>query len=228
MGFAEAGLKNSFNSLLESKVWLLLTKVGNFLAEQDIESYVVGGLVRDVLLGRDTADIDFAVASDALEVAPKVATALGGKYVLLDRVNRVGRVVLVDKGAPSTKAQWELDFSTFEGNIKQDLARRDFTIDAMAVDLSQFGKGFSDIQLIDPFNGWDDLHRGVIRAVTETVFESDAARLLRAVRLAAELDFSIDKETEALIRRYSCLIANVAGERVREELLRVLAISRAE
>jgi poly(A) polymerase len=66
----------------------------------------------------------------------------------------------------------------------------------------------------------------VIRTVAETAFESDAARLLRAVRLAAELGFSIDKETEALIRRDSCLIANVAGERVREELLRLLAIAQ--
>jgi len=82
--------------------------------------------------------------------------------------------------------------------------------------------------LIDPFNGWDDLYQGVVRVVAESVFESDAARLLRAVRLAAEFGFSIDRETEALIRRYSHLIASVAGERVREELLQLLAIPRAE
>ncbi|GAH25854.1 unnamed protein product, partial [marine sediment metagenome] len=70
-------------------------------------------------------------------------------------------------------------------------------------------------------------HRGAIRTVAETAFESDAARLLRAVRLAAELGFSIDKETEALIQRQSYLIARVAGERVREELLRLLAIPQA-
>jgi len=81
MSFADAEPKDSFRSLIESKVSLVLTEVSNLLAEQDIESYVVGGLVRDVLLGRDTADIDLAVASDALEVAPKVANALGGKYV---------------------------------------------------------------------------------------------------------------------------------------------------
>lgn len=228
MSFAGTGLKDFSSSLLGSGVSLLLTRVRNILAEQNIKSYVVGGLVRDVLLGRDTADIDIAVAQDALEVAPKVATALGGKYVLLDRVNRVGRVVLVDKRASSTRVQWGLDFSTFKGSIEQDLARRDFTIDAIAIDLSQFGEDFSGVQLIDPFKGVDDLHRGVLRAVAETAFESDAVRLLRAVRLAAELGFSIDKKTEALIRRYSYLIASVAGERVREELLRLLAIPRAE
>lgn len=241
MSFAEADLKDSFSSRIEPKVSFLLTKVSNFLAGQDIESYVVGGLVRDILMGRDTADIDLAVASDALEVAPKVATALGGKYVLLDEVNRIGRVVLTDVGAPSTKVQWELDFSTFKNNIEQDLARRDFTIDAMAVELSQIVEHSyslpSPIQkergsthprltgLIDPFNGWSDLQQGVIRVITDTAFESDAARLLRAVRLAAELGFSIDKKTQTLIRHYSYLIDTVAGERVREELLRLLAVS---
>lgn len=221
------------------EVSLLLTKVSNFLTKQDIRSYVVGGFVRDVLLGRDTADIDIAVEADAVEIAPKVATALGGKYVLLDEVNRVGRVVLVNKETPSTKGQWKLDFSTVKGNIKHDLEQRDFTIDAMAIDLGEIvnqplpppKKGEAPPKppmLIDPFNGWDDLHQGVIRVVTETAFESDGARLLRAVRLAAELGFSINSQTEALIQRYSHLIASVASERIREELLRLLAISHAE
>ncbi len=209
---------------IEPSALLLLTKLSNLLAKQGIQSYVVGGFVRDVLLGRDTADIDIAVAADALEIAPKLATALGGKYVPLDRINRVARVILVNKGEPSTKSQWKLDFSTVKGTIEQDLARRDFTIDAIAVNLSQLGKDYTDVPLIDPFNGWNDLHQGVIRTVAETAFESDAARLLRAVRLAAELGFSIDKETEALIQRQSYFITRVAGERIREELLRLLTV----
>jgi poly(A) polymerase len=202
---------------------LLLTKLSDFLTEQQAKWYVVGGFVRDVLLGRGTADIDIAVAADALEVAPKVAAALGGRFVLLDKVNRVGRVVLVDEGAPSTRGRWQLDFSSFEGDIEHDLARRDFTIDAMAADVLKAGEHI-EFELIDPFGGRDDLRQGVVRVVAETAFESDAARLLRAVRLAAELGFSISPETEALIRRHSRLIAGVAGERVREELLRILAI----
>jgi len=214
--------------VIEPRASLLLTKVSKFLTEQKVKWYVVGGFVRDALLGRATADIDIAVAADALEIAPKVATALGGKYVLLDKVNRVGRVILVDEGVSSTRGQWELDFSTFKGNIKHDLARRDFTIDAMAVDLLKIEGDHTEVQLIDPFNGWDDLHQGVVRTVTETAFESDAARLLRAVRLAAELGFSISQETESLIQRHAYLIAGVAGERVREELLRLLAIPQAQ
>ena len=244
MSLAEKAAEDSPDNLIEPRVSLLLTKISNVLTEQDIQSYVVGGFVRDVLLGRDTADIDIAVEADATEIAPKVATALGGKYVLLDKVNRVGRVVLVNKEAPSIRGQWELDFSTLKGSIKQDLARRDFTINAMAIDLRKIaikplppilsplkkrgGVPAKPAMLIDPFNGWNDLHQQVIRAVAETAFESDGGRLLRGVRLAAELGFSIDNDTEALIQRYSYLIAGVAGERVREELLRLLAVPRAE
>jgi len=213
---------NDLKLLIKPQALLLLTPVSSFLVEQGIESYLVGGMLRDVLLERNTADIDIVVEGDALEIAHQVAAALGGKYVLLDKINRVSRVVLVNE-----KGRWELDFSTLKGNIEQDLAQRDFTVDAMAVDLSRLGKEQIDIQLIDPFNGWNDLQRGVIRVVAEMAFESDEVRLLRAVRLAAELGFTIDNETEALIRRYSHLIANVAGERIREELLRLLAVSQA-
>jgi len=197
----------------------LLTRVNRFLTEQGIKSYLIGGLVRDRLLGRDTADIDIAVSADALEVAPKVANAFGGKYVLLDEVNRIGRVILSDEGA-----KWELDFSTLQGSLEQDLARRDFTIDAMAIDLE---KAIQSPVLIDPFGGQNDLRQGIIRAVAETAFPSDPVRLLRAVRLAAELGFRIESQTETLIQRYSHLIASVAGERVREELLRLFAMSRS-
>jgi len=212
---------------IEPGASLLLTKINNCLTKQGVQSYVVGGFVRDVLLRRDTADIDIAVTADALETAPRVATALGGKYIPLDKVNRVGRVILINQGEPSTRGQWKLDFSTVTDTIEQDLARRDFTIDAIAVDLSQLGKDDTEVSLIDPFNGWNDLQRGMIRTIAETAFTSDAARLLRAVRLAAELGFSIDKETEVLIQRQSYLIAGVAGERVREELLRLLTIPQS-
>ncbi len=221
---------------IEPRTLLLLTKVDNFLTEQGIKAYLVGGFVRDLLLGRDTADIDITVAADALEIAPKLAAAVSGKYVPLDEVNRIGRVVLTNEGVASTGGRRELDLSTLKGSIEQDLAQRDFTVDAMAVDLGEIveaciplssGSQKRDVQFIDPFGGWSDLKKGVIRTVSNAVFESDAARLLRAVRLAAELDFSIDKETEALIRHYCHLVAGVASERVREELLRLLAIPRA-
>ncbi len=220
-------MKEGLKLFVEPSASLILTRVSHFLTEQGIQSYLIGGFVRDLLLGRDTADIDIAVAADALEIAPKVAAALGGRYVLLDEANRIGRVVLVNQEDASARGKWELDFSTLKGSIEKDLAQRDFTIDAMAIDLEEIIHHPQPSMLIDPFKGWDDLHRGVLRAVTETAFPSDPVRLLRAVRLAAELDFSVDTETETLIRRYCHLITGVAGERVREELLLLLAMPQA-
>jgi len=204
---------------IETETRSLLTTVNNLLAEQGIKSYLVGGFVRDVLLGRDTADIDFALAADALKTVPRIAEALDGKFIILDEANRVGRVVA---GQAPSGGRWQLDFAAFEGSIEQDLGRRDFTVDAMAIDLSRLDQ--DDIYLLDPFNGQADLKNRVIRAVSDTAFSSDAARLLRAVRLAAELDFTIDRQTEALIKQDCQLIAAVAGERVREEWLRLLSV----
>jgi len=198
-----------------------LATVNNLLVEQGIKSYLVGGFIRDALLKRETADIDIALAADALEIAPRIADALGGRFIRLDEANKVGRVVISGKKVPSG-SRWQLDFAAFEGSIEQDLSRRDFTIDAMAVDLGQLAQ--DDIHLIDPFDGQSDLENRVIRAVSGAAFSSDPARLLRAVRLAAELDFTIDSQTEALVKRHALLIAGVAGERVREELLRLLAV----
>jgi poly(A) polymerase len=204
---------------IDPQASLLLAAVNNLLTEQGVRSYLVGGFVRDLLLERETADIDIAVSQDGVEIAQKVAGALGGKFVLLDKVNRVGRVIV------GKEARWELDFSTFQGSIERDLAERDFTIDAIAIDPGELGK---DVHLIDPFKGQADLKKGVIRAVSKTAFQSDAARLLRAVRLAAELGFSVDRHTETLIRENCHLVAGVAGERIREELLRLLSAPHGE
>ncbi len=201
----------------------ILTGVSKFLAEQGIKSYLVGGVVRDALLGRTTADIDIAVAADALALAPKLAEAIGGKYVLLDEENHVCRIVIADETL--AKGRLEIDISMLRGDIEQDLAQRDFTINAMAIDLDELAE--DKLHLIDPFNGRADLQWKLVRVVSDTSLKSDAVRLLRAVRLAAELDFSIESETEALIQQYSHLVASVPGERIREELLRLLAVPQS-
>ncbi|MBN1176912.1 MAG: CCA tRNA nucleotidyltransferase [Dehalococcoidales bacterium] len=199
----------------------LLAKISRFLSKEGIGAYLVGGFVRDMLLVRDTADIDIAVAADAPATAGKVANVLDGKCIPLDEENGVARIVL-----PESK--WQIDFTTLQGDIENDLANRDFTIDAMAIGLeADFTAAIDPAGLIDPFNGREDLDRGMVKAVSDTVFEADAARLIRAVRIAAELGFHIDSHTAQLIKRDCKLITNVAGERVREELLRLLAIPGA-
>jgi poly(A) polymerase len=195
----------------------LLSEISRLLAKRHIPAYLVGGFIRDTLLGRPTADIDIAVDGDALEVAADVADALGAKSFPLDDINLIGRVILPN-------GQWQVDLSSFSGDIHQDLARRDFTFDAMAIGL---GADFNTKNTIDPYHGQDDLKHHLVRAVDDTVFQADPVRLLRGARLAAELDFSIEKATEKLILKESGLITKVAGERAREELLRLLNIQGA-
>jgi poly(A) polymerase len=194
----------------------LLTKVSVTLTQQNCPAYVVGGFVRDWLLDRQTADIDIAVGGDALNMAQEVARAIDGRYVLLDEANRVARVVVADE------QMWYLDFSSFANGIQNDLARRDFTINAMAVELQGFISGSA--QLIDPFSGERDLKKRLVRAVNQQIFAEDGARLLRGVRLAAELGFKIEPGTESLIRKDCQLAKLVPGERLREELVRILVL----
>jgi len=218
----------------------ILGRASRLLAERGHQGYIVGGFIRDWLLERQTNDVDIAVDGNALDIAREVAKGLGGKFVLLDEINRIARVVVIEKGqqrgSPQNRrfcgAEWHLDFSSLRGNIESDLAQRDFTINAMAVELQRFVSYESQakqaaLKLIDPFSGREDLRNGTVRAVNEQVFEADVARLLRAVRLAAELDFTVERKTENLIRRYSQSVVKVPGERVREELLRLLNLPRS-
>ena len=194
---------------------LWLARVGRLLADRGVTAYLVGGWVRDRLIGRPTRDIDLAVAGDGLEVARLVADGLGASFVPLDEVNRIGRVVAVG---------WTLDFAALQGDIGEDLGRRDFTINAIAVELSGWLEDPAHLALIDPRHGADDLRDKLVRAVSEGALAADPIRLLRGVRLAAQLGFAIEHGTEDLIRRDAALIARVAGERVREEVLLLLAV----
>ncbi len=207
------------NLVITPEASRLLTEISRILAEKGIQSYLVGGFVRDMMLGHNTDDIDIAVKGSGPDIAAAVAEALGGRYVLLDSENGVGRVVLPD---------WVLDFATLQGDIPEDLARRDFTIDAMAIEMDKTTDMVIDAEeIIDPFHGREDLQRGIIKAVNDTAFTADAIRLLRGIRLAAELDFSIDSHTQELITADSHHIVTIAGERIREELLRLLSLPDA-
>ncbi len=217
----------------------ILNRVHHSLSHQKCQGYVVGGIIRDTLLGRQTNDVDIAVNGNAPDIAQQVADDLNGKFVLLDSANSIARVIVFKKGPQDDiprefqcyRTEWHLDFSSFSGDIESDLARRDFTINAMATELNQFVTAntgeHSQLKLIDPFSGEKDLADKVIRAVSDEIFESDAARLLRAVRLTTELDFTIAPETENLIRHHSQSITRIAGERIREELLRLLSLPKA-
>jgi poly(A) polymerase len=200
----------------------LLEKLGEFLQQRNIDCYVVGGFVRDGLMGRTNSDIDLAVAGDAIAIASEVAESFDARMVPLDEVNQVARVVF-----PQAGYQWHLDFATIRGSIEEDLRLRDFTVNAIAIRLSEVKGSWTQAEVIDPLNGCRDLSRRIVRAVSDASFRQDPARFLRAVRLAATLDFSIDPATEALIQRDSRLVTTVAGERLRDELCYILETHKA-
>ncbi len=211
--------KNKLNAFPASS---RLAEISGFLKNQGTEAYLVGGFVRDTLLERETADIDIAVAGDALIAAKRIAEKTGGTYVELDDVNRIGRVVF--GSANGTEAQFYFDFTSLRGSIMEDLAQRDFTIDAIALPLDNRTSGWIPADFIDPFGGMKDITTKTIRAVNPGIFKADPARLMRAVRLSAQLGFTIKPGTASLIKSEGALIQNVAGERLREELVRILAV----
>jgi poly(A) polymerase len=210
------------DSLTQSIGWELVVKVNDLLQSRNVSVFVVGGWVRDSLMKKQSRDIDFAVSGDGLEAARQVAEALGGKFVLLDSANRVGRVVLIGD-SPLIEENRILDFAPITGDtIEEDLHRRDFTIDAIAVSPTKQSEGM--IKAIDPWHGMEDLDNGTLRATTKAVFSEDPVRLLRAVRLAAQMGFQIDPDTESMIRHDAGLIVQSSGERIREELVLLLSV----
>ena len=185
------------------------------------EAWLVGGAVRDLLLGRATKDIDLAVAGDALATARRVAERLGGTFVPLDEAHQVARVVL-----PQGEGWW-LDFSALRGPLEEDLARRDCTINALALPLEAALRSDWEGQLQDPLGGRRDLRDRLLRAASDAAFGEDPARLLRVIRLAAQLDFAVEPGTRLLLKRDAALLGSVAPERLRDELCLILATPRA-
>jgi len=208
---------------LDGQQRAVLAAAGAFFSAQDVEAYVTGGCLRDALLGRRPHDIDLSVTGDPLELGRRLADALGGAFVPLHEEFSIARVVLPPKDETGSQS---IDIVPVRGAIGDDLAERDFSIDAMATPLALFVQG-KRRPLIDPCEGKRDLDRRVVRALSEGVFRSDPLRLLRAVRLCAELGFSLEPETAALARRDASLLAQAAPERQRDELLRILDSPRA-
>jgi tRNA nucleotidyltransferase (CCA-adding enzyme) len=188
------------------------------LREAGFQAYLVGGCVRDRLLGKEPEDYD--VCTDA---RPDQVEALFPRTIATGI--RHGTVTVIAAGHPVEVTTFRVegayrdgrrpDHVRFVGRVEEDLARRDFTINAMAQD--------PEGAIIDPFGGRRDLERRVIRTVgaAEDRFREDALRMVRAVRLAAQLEFSLHPETEAAIRRMAPDLARLSVERVTQELEKV-------
>jgi poly(A) polymerase len=192
------------------------------------DAWIVGGSLRDELLGRPVRDVDVAVAGDPARAARAVAEQVRGPVFRLSEAFGAWRVI-------DRRAERVYDFAPLQGEtIEADLAKRDFTVNAMArpVDLPALGTGGGDAlgaraggeaaPLIDPLGGRADLESRTLRVLGPEAYDSDPLRTLRLARFAAELGFAPDPETERLTQAAAARVTGAAGERVFGELRRLV------
>jgi poly(A) polymerase len=173
------------------------------------QAWIAGGAVRDAVLGREVTDLDVAVAGDPAAAAKAIAREGNGHAFELSAEFATWRAIAADRS-------WQVDATALRGEtIEADLAGRDFTLGAVAVPLAGG-------EPIDPYGGLADLERRRLRAVGEGSFAADPLRLLRAARLAAELDLEVDAATLALARAAAPRAAEPAGERQLAELRQLI------
>ena len=203
----------------------LITRLaGFFQALIPDPAWLVGGAVRDALLGREVQDIDLAVAGDAQPVGHAVADFLGGTAVPLPEWNIV-RVALND--VPERSRPFLIDISGFAGSIEEDLGSRDFTVDAMGIPLASWDSDEWLESIVDPLHGKADLAQRTLRAGSDGVFAADPGRMLRAVRIAQQVGLRMEPDTARLIRRDAHLLTHVSPERVRDEFMTILSVDGA-
>jgi len=179
--------------------------------------FVVGGAVRDRLLGLPVHDIDFALAGDGLAAAKHVARRLDAEFYALDPERGTGRVLL--RRAAGERLM--LDFSVLRGEtLEADQRRRDFTINSLAIDANEPAQSF------DPLGGAVDLRERVLRSCAPDSFEDDPVRTLRAVRFAAGLGFRIEAGTRESLRAAVPRLLETSPERRRDEVLKILSGKR--
>ncbi len=197
---------------------------GEMSAKQGQSLYLVGGVVRDLLLGRSNFDLDLVVEGDAISLAQRLTQVKPGKIITHPRFNT----------AKIKWSEWSVDLTTARsetyvkpgalprvksGSISDDLFRRDFTINAMAVYLSPGRYG----ELIDLYGGRNDLEHKLIRILHENSFTDDATRIWRGLRYEQRLSFQLERTTLELLERDIPMLDTISGDRIRHELELILA-----
>ena len=178
----------------------------------DQEIYLVGGAVRDFLISRISPDLDFALPSNGISLARKVANALNADFLSLDDERDTGRVVVTNDDG----SRIFLDFAVYRGaTLEEDLRARDFTINAIAYNLR-------DETIIDPLEGGNDLRQKLIRACSPTAMLDDPVRILRAIRQAAAFGFKIEKNTRDIMKQAAGQLGRVSPERLRDQIFKIL------
>lgn len=213
-------LESRIKAYLPGELVDFLHLAGLTAAGMGQQLYLVGGVVRDLLLQRANLDLDLVADCDAISLAEKLAEIKNGRVIAHSRFNTAK--IKWDK--------WSVDFATArcesyerpgalpvvqcKCDIKDDLSRRDFTINAMAISLNPEHYG----EIIDPYNGREDLEKGLIRILHDGSFKDDATRMWRAVRYEQRLNFCIERRTLSLLNQDLGYLDTISGDRIRHEL----------
>ncbi|GAV22403.1 CCA tRNA nucleotidyltransferase [Carboxydothermus pertinax] len=186
---------------------------------KDTSTYFVGGSVRALLLCRPVKDIDLITFEDPQNIGEKLLKAFGGSFFPLKEEFAAFRLVFNYSGEA-----YQVDILPVIGeNLEEDLGRRDFTVNALALPV----RGEISGGIIDPFGGQDDLKAKIIRMVSPENIKADPVRILRGVRIAGELDFTVERATEKTFKQYIQYILDFPGERVAEELRKIFSLDDA-
>jgi tRNA nucleotidyltransferase (CCA-adding enzyme) len=228
---AERTFLRSIDALLPPEVLGAIRSVGALAATQGVRAHVVGGFVRDMLLGRGNLDVDIVVEGDGIAMAMSAAARLTGTVTAHPRfgtaVVRLSPTLHLDIASARTEHYVRPGAlpTVARGSLNEDLLRRDITINAMAASIDPEGFG----TIADPSGGLDDLGNGVVRVLHPLSFVEDPTRIMRAARFEARYGFAMEPSTlrwaDAAIRAGS--LARVSGTRIRAELFAVLAESPA-
>jgi poly(A) polymerase/tRNA nucleotidyltransferase (CCA-adding enzyme) len=214
-------------------------KVAKSLIDEGFECYLVGGAVRDLLLNKDPHDYDLAtdaLPDEMINIFPK-SVATGAKFGTIlaltpDKNNEINEVEVTTfrSEAEYVDGRWPSSVE-FVVEIDKDLGRRDFTFNAMAIDLSNADLSGSQeeqtLEIYDPFNGITDLNRQLLRAVGTPLerFKEDGLRAFKACRMASQLGFKIEQETYDAIKKSIPIVEMVSMERIKEEFMKLLLYS---
>lgn len=214
----------NFSESLEHPVFKTISTVADRLS---VDTYVVGGFVRDILLNRPSKDIDFVCVGSGIELAEAVAKEIGPRVkVNVFRNFGTAQIVINDfelEFVGARKESYHADSRkpvVEDGTLEDDQKRRDFTINAMAIALNSKSFGM----LVDPFDGTADLKRKIIRTPLDPTitFSDDPLRMMRAARFASQLNFDIEADTFAALTSQAERLRIVSGERIIEELNKII------